>query len=286
MGGSPLSLAQALELTTECRIVTTATRPYTIVHTNRAWSELTQYKFTEAVGQTCSFLQGPATQTAALQLLEAAIEAKQKVNTTLINYTRYGDPIECTIECGPCVGGTHFYATVAGTPITDGSVAPLATPAAPVEEEREPLEPISFAEKHRNKRVKRTVDKMRLEEVIANTEDPIVLCSKDYPHVITHPNQAWLEMCGYALEEVEGLTNSILTGPLTDRAALERITACAKAGEPAIETLINYKKGGIPFVNQVHVQPVFDENDELAAFMSMLTEVDECALPRDVAPVR
>ena len=29
---------------------------------------------------------------------------------------------------------------------------------------------------------------------------------------------------------------------------------------------------------QVKVQPVYDENDELAAFMSMLTEIDEGAL--------
>ena len=71
----------------------------------------------------------------------------------------------------------------------------------------------------------------------------------------------------------------------TDKAALDRIAACAKACEPACETLINYKKGGTKFVNQVHIQPVFDENDELAAFMSMLTEVDECALP-PLAPVR
>ena len=44
-----LTLAQALELTTECRLVTTASRPFKIVHTNRAWSELTQFKFSEAV---------------------------------------------------------------------------------------------------------------------------------------------------------------------------------------------------------------------------------------------
>ena len=56
---------------------------------------------------------------------------------------------------------------------------------------------------------------MKLSDVIANEVDPYVICAKEAPHVILHPNQAWLEMCGYALEEVEGLTNKILTGPET-----------------------------------------------------------------------
>ena len=44
-----LTLAEAIRITPEARIVTTATYPYTIVHTNRAWSEMTGYRFTEVV---------------------------------------------------------------------------------------------------------------------------------------------------------------------------------------------------------------------------------------------
>ena len=75
--------------------------------------------------------------------------------------------------------------------------------------------------------------------MLENTTDPIVLCSKDHPHVITHANQPWLEMCGYDLEEVEGLTNKILTGPETDTDAIADMLQCVRRGEKSIQTLIN-----------------------------------------------
>ncbi len=84
-------------------------------------------------------------------------------------------------------------------------------------------------------------------------------------------------MCGYTLEEVEGLTNAILAGPETDAAATARIVDAAKRHEPVDELIVNYKKGGERFLNQVHIRPVYDEKDELAAVMSMLTEIDEPA---------
>ena len=139
------------------------------------------------MGKTCKFLQGPDTQQAALNALNSAIKAGRFIKTTLINYTRDGQPFQSTIECGPVKGGSHFYATVTGTPIRDGSVAPLRLPASALQ--RESIEPVCYADRAR-KRPKRITDRMRLLDVLANQEDPIVLCSKDYPHVITHPNQA------------------------------------------------------------------------------------------------
>ncbi|MEC8263854.1 MAG: hypothetical protein VX017_11190, partial [Pseudomonadota bacterium] len=58
-------------------------------------------------------------------------------------------------------------------------------------------------------------------------------------------------------------------------AAVERLLACVRREETASETLVNYKKGGVRFVNQLTVAPLYDENDDLAAFMGMLREVDE-----------
>lgn len=281
------------------------------------------------VGKTCKLLQGPDTQQAALNALNASLEAKRSLKISLINYTRDGEPFHNAIECGPVEGGSHFVATISSTPIKDGSVAPLPVPMSALvpEAERGPSEPVCYVDRAR-KRPKRSSERLKLLDVMANQDDPIVLCSNEYPYVITHPNQAWLEMCGYGLEEVEGMTNSILTGPETDQSAIERIMRNTKLEKPSVETIVNYKKGGQKFLNQVpvrpccilfctcfvlsclltllatvasarppccqffhpdhqwhpashssnfqvHVQPVYDENDELAAFMSLLTEVDE-----------
>ena len=93
------------------------------------------------------------------------------------------------------------------------------------------------------------------------------------PHQIIHANSPWCEMCGYAMEEVEGLTNSILQGPATDQRVVDELMANVKRGQAASATLVNYKKGGVRFVNQVSLRPVYNDDDELEQFMALLTEV-------------
>lgn len=275
--GRILTLADALGLTDDARIVTRSQPPYSIVHTNRAWCEITGYKFTEVVGNTCSFLQGKATVGPALKALHKALEAQKPCHQVLLNYRRDGTPFRNTIKCELVEGGMFFAGTLHGEVITDGSVAPLKRTRE--ELERKPLEPVNYAnpENYPNarKRQRREGRNVQLVDVLTNMTDPIVLCAKDPPHQITHANKPWLEMCGYDLEEVEGLTNKILTGPETDKEATKRLMDCVRRREPSMQTLVNYKKGGVRFVNKVKTMPVLDDNDDLAGFMSMLHEVDD-----------
>jgi PAS domain S-box-containing protein len=259
-----------LGVTDEARIITLAAPPYSIVHTNKAWSELTGYKFADVSGKSCGFLQGPQTTDAALEVLRTAIRVGEPVTVKLVNYARDGTPFYNTIECDMVQGGTHYYATIRGEPADD--IEPMEPSGLPVSGQ---VGPVNYASRQAHTRVKRTHGVVKLTDVLANETDPIVLCSKEYPHVITHPNPAWCEMCGYTLEEVEGLTNSILTGSETDPEIIEALLACVRRHEPSVHTVVNYKKDGERFVNQVKVAPVYDENDELAAFMSMLREVDQ-----------
>jgi len=268
------SLADALAITDVARIVTSSEEPYTIVHTNAAWAKITGYKFHEVVGKPCTFLHGPETQRDKLQALHVALREKKPIETTLINYRRDGTPFLNRIKCELVAGGTHYVGTLEYVESEGLNVRPIER--EPTEIERPPLTPCNYAD-HANyepptKRVARG-KKMRLNEVLENTTDPIVLCSAEYPHAIIHPNQPWLEMCGYTLEEVEGLTNKILTGPETDQAVLADLLSCVRRKETSTQTLINYKAGGQRFINQVQTMPVYDENDDVAAFMSMLREV-------------
>jgi len=114
-----------------------------------------------------------------------------------------------------------------------------------------------------------------LAEALANSKDAVVMTQATPPYGITHVSQPWQEMCGYTLEEVEGLTSAILHGPETDAGVVEDLMNCVRRGESASATVVNYKKGGVRFVNQVQVTPVYDEDDELQQFMAMLKEVDE-----------
>ncbi|EOD24604.1 hypothetical protein EMIHUDRAFT_450538 [Emiliania huxleyi CCMP1516] len=257
-----LTLAESLSLTDEARIVCESAPPYRIIHTNVAWKEACGF----------SFIEGEETQRAALETLSLALQQKRPVNVKLINYRKDGTPFLNSLHVAPVKGGSHFYGRfVTAQPITDGSVAPREeTPELnPV-----PEAPVSYVGKGGG-RCQRRVSQAQLADML-ESEDPYVLCSSEWPHVITHASPAWCEMCGYMAEEVEGLTNKILTGPDTDSEALASLLAHVRAEEPTVQTVWNYKKGGERFLNQaaVTVLPLYDESHELAAFASILKEVD------------
>jgi len=125
---------------------------------------------------------------------------------------------------------------------------------------------------HRPKRMRG--QNVRLGDALANQKDAVVLTQPHPPYAITHVNQPWCEMCGYTQEEVEGLPNAILQGPETDQVILDDLMSSVARGEPTSATLINYKKGGTKFINQVQITPVMNEDDEIEQFMAMLHEVE------------
>uniref|UniRef100_A0A7S0LAM6 PAS domain-containing protein n=1 Tax=Coccolithus braarudii TaxID=221442 RepID=A0A7S0LAM6_9EUKA len=282
--GEPLSLEHALKLTDEPRILTTPQHPFTIIHTNKAWSELTGHKFAEVAGKAPSFLQGIETSKAALAVLHAGLKHGHRVTVKLVNYKKNGEAFTNTLTCAP-VGSkrkeaTHLFGALkaAKTPAT----APRepASPAAGTEDRPSSSQSSAKAEKNAGERGcsrmrhSRTLEHPQLKEVLNRTSEAIVITQKDAPYSIIHTNQAWCDMCGYTAEEVEGLTNSILSGPDTDPELLEELMSSVRRREPTVQTLVNYKKDGTRFINQVKVQPVYNEDDEVAAFMALLHEVE------------
>lgn len=116
-----------------------------------------------------------------------------------------------------------------------------------------------------------------LAEALSDQDNAVVLTQPHPPYMITHVNEPWSKMCGYTNEEVEGMPNSILQGPETDQNLLQDLMMSVRRGEPTSATLVNYKKGGERFVNQVKVQPVFNAEDEVEQFMALLHEVEPMA---------
>ena len=117
-----------------------------------------------------------------------------------------------------------------------------------------------------------------LAEAVADQSRAIILTEPFAPYAITHVNKPWEEMCGYTHEAVEGLTNAILHGPETDRVLLEEMMAQVRQGKAASGRLVNYKKGGEHFINDLTIEPIHNDKSELEQFMAILREV-----PNDAA---
>jgi PAS domain S-box-containing protein len=93
----------------------------------------------------------------------------------------------------------------------------------------------------------------------------------NYPMVIA--NQAFLDLTGYAAEELLGQNCRMLQGEGTSPAAIAEIRH-AIAGERDVDVeLLNYRKDGTPFWNQLHLSPIFDDDGQLAYYFGSQIDV-------------
>jgi PAS domain S-box-containing protein len=97
----------------------------------------------------------------------------------------------------------------------------------------------------------------------------------DCPLVFVNP--AFLRMTGYAEAEVLGRNCRFLQGPRTDPKPVAMLREAIAARRPVTVELLNHRKDGRPFVNELHVGPVFDADGALTAFIGIQHDVTERA---------
>ncbi|MDH2310829.1 PAS domain S-box protein [Methylobacterium brachiatum] len=101
-------------------------------------------------------------------------------------------------------------------------------------------------------------DKTRMAMIVTDPNLP------DNP--IVFANRAFLELSGYAAEELIGRNCRFLQGPETDPAHVARIRDAIAARRDVVVELLNYRRDGSPFVNELYVSPVFGPHGELLFF--------------------
>jgi two-component system, cell cycle sensor histidine kinase and response regulator CckA len=103
--------------------------------------------------------------------------------------------------------------------------------------------------------------------------------------LITDPNQSdnpivyaspgFERLTGYTAAEVLSRNCRFLQGKDTDRAALARIRGAVEAGEPCTVELLNYRKDGTTFWNELSVSPVRDESGRVTHFVGVQADVTQ-----------
>lgn len=95
-------------------------------------------------------------------------------------------------------------------------------------------------------------------------DNPIVDC-----------NQAFIDLSGYARDEIIGRNCRFLSGKETEPWLTETLREGIQTKRPAMVEILNYKKDGTPFRNAVMVVPIFDDQGELEYFLGSQVEIGD-----------
>lgn len=84
-----------------------------------------------------------------------------------------------------------------------------------------------------------------------------VVLNHDAPDTpIIYANRAFCEMSGFSEEEIIGNNGRFMHGAKTDKEVVRNIRECIDSETACTYELINYRKDGVPFWNEITVQPI------------------------------
>lgn len=116
IGNLPSTIEQALQPSSEARVITEPNEPFRIVHVNENWCRTCGFDAEEVLGQTCKLLHGPGTCSSTLLMLKQALQLKRGLAVQLINYTKQGRPFMNTLQVAPLYNTsgqvTHYLGIV------------------------------------------------------------------------------------------------------------------------------------------------------------------------------
>lgn len=130
------------------------------------------------------------------------------------------------------------------------------------------------AETARNQIQKAAAENLRLARAVNSASDGVVITdpnSTDNPIIYTNP--AFFRITGYQSDEVVGRNCRFLQGSNTDPSASAQMRKAIAERKEFKTTILNYRKDGQPFWNELKISPVFSDEGELLYFVGIQTDI-------------
>ncbi|MFN8458738.1 MAG: PAS domain S-box protein, partial [Anaerolineae bacterium] len=119
-------------------------------------------------------------------------------------------------------------------------------------------------------------ENLRLARAIAAASDGIVITDPHRPdNPIIYANPAFERITGYELKDVFGCNCRLLQGPDTDPDAIAEMRQAVAAAQEVRVNLLNYKKDGQTFWNELKISPVISGQGFLLYFIGILTDITQ-----------
>ncbi len=102
----------------------------------------------------------------------------------------------------------------------------------------------------------------------------IVICDPNLPDCpIIYANPAFYRITGYSDEEVIGHNCRFLQGPGTNPRHIQAMRDAIEQGKAIDVEIVNHRKDGSRFVNELHLSPVFGEDGEVRYILGIQHDV-------------
>jgi two-component system cell cycle sensor histidine kinase/response regulator CckA len=124
---------------------------------------------------------------------------------------------------------------------------------------------------------KRTTEALQLRDrAIQTVSQGIIITDPKQPdNPIIYASTGFERITGYAADEAIGRNCRFLRGKDTDKETVGKLREAIAAGRSCAVEILNYRKDGTPFWNALSLNPVPDENGEVAYFVGVQNDVTE-----------
>jgi PAS domain S-box-containing protein len=137
------------------------------------------------------------------------------------------------------------------------------------------LNPYLYLEKSR---VEINIEKEKndlLAQAIEESTVGISISTAEDGHPLSYVNKAFSRITGYCNDEVVGKNCRFLQGDNTSKEAVDNIASAIRRCEKVRVELINYKKDGTEFWNDLRLSPVFNSEGDLLAYVGVQQDITE-----------
>ncbi len=120
-------------------------------------------------------------------------------------------------------------------------------------------------------------DSLRIRDrAIQSVTQGILVTDATQPHnPIIFASSGFERLTGYTNAEVLGWNCRFLQGPKTDQTELDKLREALRTGRPCTVVLLNYRKDGTTFWNELSVSPVRDNAGRLTHFVGVQADITE-----------
>lgn len=119
---------------------------------------------------------------------------------------------------------------------------------------------------------------MKIEEELRVTSQALKVISQGVvisraDQLIVSTNAAFSDITQYQIEEIVGKNCRFLQGPLTDKETVQTIHDRLNTGKEFDGEILNYRKDGTTFWNELTIFPVKDEQGEITHFIGITRDI-------------